>query len=321
MSTPTSASTPRLPPSVARVLLRDRQAWLGLLLVGGFVTAALLAPVLAPLDPNRQFREGLTATGMPLPPGTRVTVAGMAHTFWLGTDNLGRDQLSRLLFGARVSLAVGMLAMLTALSIGAGVGLLSGYCRGWVETVLMRLTDVMLTVPTLILAIAFVAVMPRGALKLTLPWVGVRQVPREVVNLFVVIGLVSWTGIARIVRSETLRVAAMEYVEAARALGCSSARILWRHVLPNVLPTIVVLASLGTANTILLDAGLSYLGIGIQPPLPSWGKMIFEGQPYLVTARWMILGPGLCVVLVVLGFNLLGQGLQDALDPHRRTAQ
>lgn len=292
--------------------LRDPQGLLGALLVGVFVVAALGAGRLAPLPPNQQFRDGLTAGAMPRPPGCTVQVDGRARTCWLGTDNLGRDQFSRLLHGARISLAIGTLAMGLALSIGAGIGLLSGYCRGWVEAVLMRLTDVMLTIPSLILAIAFVAVMPRGPLKL--PW-GLPPLPRELLNLFLVIGLVSWTSIARIVRSETLRVSAMEYVQAARALGCSHARILLRHVLPNVLPTIVVLASLGTAGAILLDAGLSYLGIGIQPPLPSWGKMIFEGQPYLVTARWLIVGPGCCVLGVVLGFNLLGQGLQNALAP------
>jgi peptide/nickel transport system permease protein len=299
--------------SAWRRLLADPQAVLGLLLVAAFVILALAAPRLAPLDPYRQFPEGMTATGMPRPPGTAVIVDGVTRHFLLGTDALGRDQLSRLLFGARLSLAVGLLAMTVSLLIGAGVGLLSGYFRGWVEVVLMRATDIMLTIPTLILAIALVAVLPRTPVKL----LG-ATIPREIVNVFLVIGLVSWTSIARVVRGETMRVSSMEYIEAARALGCSHGRILLRHVLPNVLPTIVVLASLGTAGAIVLDAGLSYLGIGIQPPLPSWGKMIFEGQPYLVTARWMILAPGLAVVLVVLGFNLLGNGLQSALDPHRR---
>lgn len=296
--------------------LADRQGVAGLCCVALLVILAGFADRLAPLDPFEQFPEGLTATGLPRPPGTPLehpTGDGWAaRHFVVGTDNLGRDQFSRLLHGARLSLAVGVLAMITAVGIGAFVGILCGYFRGVVEAVLMRLTDIMLTIPTLVLAIAFVAVMPKGAVH-----VGAYVLPRELLNLFLVIGLVSWTGIARIVRSETLRVSVQEYVEAARALGCGHGRILWRHVLPNVLPTIVVLASLGTANTILLDAGLSYLGIGIPPPLPSWGAMINDGQPYLVTAPWMILGPGLAVVFAVLGFNLLGQGLQNALDPHR----
>lgn len=303
---------------------REPQAVVGLVLVGLMVLAATFAPQLAPLAPDEQYTDGLTATGMPRPPGSVVTIehdgGQVPRTFLLGSDNLGRDQLSRLIYGARISLAVGLLAMLTAVTIGAAIGLLSGFFRGWVETVLMRATDIMLTIPTLILAIAFVAVMPRQPLVLHLGWFGTHELPRELLNLFLVIGLVSWTGIARVVRSETLRVSTLDYVAAARALGCSRVRVLLRHVLPNVLPTIVVLASLATANTILLDAGLSYLGIGIPPPIPSWGAMINEGQPYLVTAPWMILGPGVCVVVAVLGFNLVGQGLQNALDPHRREA-
>lgn len=310
------------PDTVLRCLRRDPHAVAGALLVGCCALLAVAAPLLTPCDPLEQYAEGLTAKGMPQPPGTpfKLTAHGRERslTFKLGTDNLGRDELTRLIYGARISLAVGLLAMLTAVLIGAGVGLLSGYFRGWVETVLMRLTDIMMTIPALLLAIAFVAILPHGPLSVPL-WHGrTFTVQRELLNLFLVIGLVSWTGIARVVRSETLRVSALEYVEAARALGCRHGRILLRHVLPNVLPTVVVLASLGTADTILLDAGLSYLGIGIPPPTPSWGAMIDAGQPYLLTAPWMILGPGGCVVLCVLGFNLLGHGLRNALDPHLR---
>ena len=314
----TAAQTvPKPPDSVLRRLLRDPQAVCGLVLVLGFVLLAAAAPLLAPLDSSAQYREGLTATGMPMPPGSPLTVDGHHHTFWLGSDTLGRDLLTRLIYGARFSLSIGLLAMVTAIGMGALVGLLAGYYRGTVEFVLMRITDVMLTVPTLILAIALVAVMPRGSLHFHLLGAE-RELPRELINMFVVIGLVSWTGVARVVRSETLRVGAMEYVQAARALGCSHARVLRRHVLPNVLPTILVLATLGAAGAIVMDAGLSYLGLGVRPPHPTWGKMIADGQPYLVTAPWLILAPGLAVVLVVLGFNLLGQGLQNALDPNRR---
>lgn len=306
--------------SVAARFLRDPQGLIGFGIVLLMVFVAITADLLTPFDPMEAYPEGLTETGMPVPPGTAVrldTPAGpQATRFLLGADKLGRDLFTRLLFGARISLAVGLLAMLTAVGIGAVIGLLSGFFRGWVELVLMRFTDMMLTIPTLVLAIALAVVMPKGNLDLNL-WFGETTVPLELINLFLVIGLVSWTGLSRIIRSETLRVSSLEYIEAARAIGCGKARILFRHVLPNVLPVIVVLASLATANTILLDAGLSYLGIGTPPPLPSWGAMINDGQPYLVTAPWLILGPGLAVVIAVLGFNLMGQGLQNAMNPHR----
>lgn len=317
------AAEPETPRAAPEARFRhDPQAVLGTAIVVLFVLVAVFAGTLTPLDPYEQYPAGLTAAGMPVPPGTTFTVERdgrrRTHRFLLGTDNLGRDLYTRLVYGARISLAVGVLAMLTAVFIGAVVGLLAGYCRGLVELVLMRLTDMMLTIPTLVLAIALAVVMPKGTVRFGLGPLGPYELPRQVLNLFLVIGLVNWTGIARVVRSETLRVAAMEYIEAARAVGCGHARIMLRHVLPNVLPTILVLASLATANTILLDAGLSYLGIGTPPPLPSWGAMINDGQPYLVAAKWMILGPGLCVVAAVLGFNLMGQGLQHALNPHRR---
>lgn len=309
-------STPAPAQTLWRRFIADPQARVGLILVGTFVLLACFAGSLAPLDPSSQFPQGTTELGLPRPPGYSFeNELGERVVFRLGSDNLGRDQLSRLLFGARISLIVGAAAMLTAVLLGAAIGLAAGFFRGWLETVLMRLVDVMMTIPTLILAIAFAAVWKLKPIHL--PWFGGQAtIPGELVKLLVVIGLVSWTGIARVVRSETLRVSALEYVEAARAIGCTQARILFRHVLPNVLPTIVVLASLGTASTILLDAGLSYLGVGIQPPTPSWGAMIRDGQPYLVTAPWMILGPGLCVLAAILGFNLMGQGLQTALDPH-----
>lgn len=303
-------------PSLARRLLADPQAVIGLILVGTFVFLAAFAGVLAPVKPHEQFPQATTELGLPRPPGTVITADdGRVIRFRLGTDNLGRDQLSRLLYGARVSLIVGLVAMLAAVGIGAVIGILAGYFRGLTEAVLMRLVDIMLTIPTLILAIAFAAVWQLHPVR----WHVVGRevlIPGELIKLLAVIALVSWTGIARIVRSETLRVASLEYIEAARAVGCGHARILIKHVLPNVLPIMLVLASLSTASTILLDAGLSYLGVGIQPPMPSWGAMIRDGQPYILSAPWMILGPGLCAVLAILGFNLIGQGLQSALDPH-----
>ncbi len=301
--------------SLGARLWRDRAARLGLFIVAMLFAAAVAAPWLSALDPNQQHASGLTRDGRPAPPGTTIIAADGTRLgrFVLGADNLGRDLYTRLLYGARISLAVGLLAMLTAVLIGAGIGLLAGYFGGWVDLLLMRLTDIMLTIPTLVLAIALAVVMPKGLVHLRFGPLGSVELPRQLLNLFLVIGLVNWTGISRVVRSEVLRVRSMDYILAARAIGCGHCRVMLHHVLPNVLPTILVLASLATANTILLDAGLSYLGIGTPPPIPSWGAMINDGQPYLVTAGWMILGPGGCVVLAVLGFNLIGQGLQQSL--------
>jgi ABC-type dipeptide/oligopeptide/nickel transport system permease subunit len=274
---------------------------------------AILAPAIAPHDPNAQFREGLGPGGMPVPPCGR---------FPLGTDCLGRDVLSRVLFGARISLCVGTVAMLTALVVGGLVGLLAGYFGRATDTVLMRLTDMTMTIPALLLAIAFAGLMDGRKVHLhphALPWHFLDvELRRGMVSVLLVIGLVSWTGIARVVRGVVLSLKEREFVEAARAVGCSHARIIGRHILPNALPSIIVVAVMGTAGTIALEAGLSYLGIGVPPPAPSWGGMIGDGQPYLLVAPWLVLPPGFAVVLAVVGFNLLGQGLQDVLDPHHR---
>jgi len=242
--------------------------------------------------------------------------------FPLGSDSLGRDVLSRVIFGARISLTVGTVAMGTATAVGVLVGLLAGYFGRATGTVLMRLTDMTMTIPALLLAIAFAGLMDGRKVHLhphALPWHFLDiELRRGIVSVLLVIGLVSWTGIARVVRGVVLSLKEREFVEAARAVGCSHARIIWRHILPNTLPAIIVVAAMGTAGTIALEAGLSYLGIGVPPPAPSWGGMISDGQPYLLVAPWLVLPPGLAVVLAVVGFNLLGQGLQDVLDPHHQ---
>jgi ABC-type dipeptide/oligopeptide/nickel transport system permease subunit len=205
--------------------------------------------------------------------------------------------------------------MLTALVIGVLVGLYAGYYGGWVDAVLMRMTDVMLALPALLLAIALAGLM-NGKVIVSRP-VEIK-LERGLLSVCLVIGVVSWTGIARVVRGQVLSLKERAFVEAARAVGCSNRRILWRHILPNVLPAILVLATMSVANTILFEAGLGYLGVGVPPPAPSWGNMIADGQPYMLVAPWLVIPPGVAIVVAALAFNLLGQGLQDVLDPYHK---
>ena len=308
------------PSSFLRRMAKNRMACAGGGIVLFLVAMALAAPVLTGLglleDPMRQLPEGLDADGLPLPPGDR---------FLLGTDNLGRDILARLVHGTRISLLVGIVAMLIAVCVGVTVGLLAGYHGGWVNTVLMRGTDVMLTIPGLLLAIAFAGLMDGRVIHLHPPfmeWLGVEiTLKRGLVSVFLVIGLISWTWIARTIRGQVLVLKTREFVTSSRAIGCSDVRIMARHLLPNVLPLIIVLGSLATANTVLLDAGLSYLGVGVPPPAPSWGTMIAEGQPYFIVSPHLTMAPGVAIIVAVVGFNLLGQGLQEVLDPYVKEGQ
>jgi ABC-type dipeptide/oligopeptide/nickel transport system permease subunit len=287
----------------------------GAVLTALLVLAAVLAPLLAPHPPNAQFADGLDAHGMPQPPSWR---------FPLGTDGLGRDILSRVIHGARVSLLVGAVGMLTAAGIGLAVGMLSGYFGRWVDSGLMRFTDMMMALPGLLLAIALSGLMDGRVVHLHPGLAGAHfldvKLERGVVTVFLVIGVVSWTGLARIIRGQVLQLREREFVQAAAAMGGSHARILLRHILPNVLPSLAVLATMSTAGTILLEAGLSFLGVGVPPPAPSWGSMVAEGQAYLLVAPWIVLAPGIAIILAVVGFNLLGQGLQNALDPRQARA-
>ncbi|MGH7907319.1 MAG: ABC transporter permease [Candidatus Binataceae bacterium] len=253
-------------------------------LIGGFmvltlVIVAIFAPWLAPHDPTRAVAPTYGNPGAP------------SLAFPLGTDELGRDVLSRILYGARISLTVGMAAVAMTLLIGVAIGLCSGFFGGVIDFLLMRFTDVMLTLPGLLLAMALVTVL-RPSL----------------VTILIVIGLVSWTQIARVVRAETLSLTQRDFVTAARALGAPSQRLILRHVLPNVLPIIIVMAALGTSATLLLDAGLSFLGLGVPPPTPSWGSMIQEATIYFRTAPWLATFPGIAIFYAVLSFNLLGYG-------------
>jgi peptide/nickel transport system permease protein len=251
----------------------------GTLMVVGLALVAVFAPMLAPHDP---VRAATNSFGDPAAP---------SRAFPLGTDQLGRDVLSRVIFGARISLTVGVAAMLVTTIIGVTIGLLAGFFGGTLDFGLMRFTDVMLTLPALLLAMALVSVLRPSLL-----------------SILIVIGLVSWTGVARVVRAEALSMAQRDFVLAARALGAPPRRLILRHVFPNVMPIIVVMAVLGTSGTLLLDAGLSFLGLGVPPPTPSWGRMIEEATTYFRTAPWLAVFPGVAIFYSVLAFNLLGYG-------------
>lgn len=253
------------------------------------VVLAVLAPLIAPYPPDEQLFDGLTLEGAPLPPGG-------AHLF--GTDTLGRDLFTRLLFGARNSLIIGLVANGIAVLIGTSVGLIAGYARGLTGAVLMRFTDLMMSFPALLLAIVLAAIL-RPSL-----WI-----------VALVIALVNWVQIARVVYSETVSISEREFIQAERTIGAGPVRIILRHVAPHLLPTCIVYGTLGIATTVLLEASLSYLGIGVQPPEPSWGNIIFESQTYYDTAPWLVFIPGAAILLTALSFNLLGDALRDILDP------
>ena len=283
---------------VWRRLRRDRAAMLGVALVSLIVLGALLAPLLAPHDPAEQFRDGLTLKGEPLP-STLLTGGGLR--FPLGTDASGRDLLSRILYGARISLLVGVLANLMAVALGTAVGSVAGFFGGWAEMVLMRLTDTMMAFPTLLLAMTLVAILKPSV------WI-----------IILVIGAVYWTWIARVVYGQVVAMRERDFLTATQALGASRSYTLVRHVLPQLVPTLIVWGTLGIATNVMLEASLSYLGIGVQPPMPSWGGMIQQAQSFYRSAPWLVLFPGLAIMLTVFAFNLLGDGLRDALDPTQR---
>jgi len=281
-----------------RRLRRDRTAMFGAALVIIIVVSALLAPLLSPHDPVEQFRDGLTPDGQPVP-GTLFT--GSDLNFPLGTDANGRDLLSRILYGARISLLVGVLANLLAVAIGTLMGSVAAYFGGWLETILMRFTDMMMAFPTLLLAMTLVAILKPSV------WI-----------IILVIGAVYWTWIARVIYGQVLALRDREFVIATRALGAGRLFTLFHHILPQLFPTIIVWGTLGIATNVMLEASLSYLGIGVQPPTPSWGGMIQQGQSFYRAAPWLVIFPGLAIMLTVFAFNLFGDGLRDALDPSQR---
>jgi peptide/nickel transport system permease protein len=257
------------------------------MLVGVVSLAALFAPLIAPFDPVK-----LNVTALLQPPSFH-------HPF--GTDALGRDVLSRMLYGGRVSLWVGFVAVGLSVSIGLVLGLVSGYFGGLIDEFVMRGVDIMLCFPSFFLILAVIAFLEPN-----------------LVNIMAVIGLTSWMGVARLVRAETLSLKTRDFVLAARVAGSGPVRILWNHILPNAAAPVLVSATLGVAGAILVESSLSFLGLGVQPPTPSWGNMLMEGKEVMEIAPWLSVFPGLAILLTVLGYNLLGEGLRDALDPRLR---
>ncbi len=264
-----------------------------LYLGGGIIlllsVTAIFAPWIAHYPYATQFRHGLTASGTPLPPGGR---------FVWGTDDLGRDVYSRVIYGSRVSMVVGVFSTLISLVIGTTLGLVSGYFGGFPDMVIMRLTDAVLAFPYFLFAMALVAVLG----------------PSER-NVLLAIGVIGWGVMARVVRGQVLAVKEFEYVQAEKAIGASTFRILFSVILPNIMGPVIVLAAIAVGTNMVMEAGLSFLGIGVQEPVPSWGNMISAGLQAFQYAPWLFLIPGLALTLAVLGFNLFGDGLRDILDP------
>jgi ABC-type dipeptide/oligopeptide/nickel transport system permease subunit len=267
---------------------RNRAAMTGLVIIAVFLLLALLAPVAAPYDPNAQ---SLTS---------RLQTPSAQH--WFGTDNLGRDILSRVVYGARISMLIGVLAVGIGLLVGVPLGLLSGYFGRWVDIVIQRVTDVMLAFPTILLALTLVAALG----------IGVR-------NVIIATGISVIPHFIRIVRGSALSLRVQGYVEAARAENAPDLYILGRHILPNAMAPLIVQATLSIGGTILIAAGLGFLGLGVQAPTAEWGAMLGEGRQYIFNAAYIATFPGLAIVLVVLAFNLVGDGLRDALDPRMQT--
>jgi peptide/nickel transport system permease protein len=285
-----SAAAPRRRPR--RQILGGVAGVCGAVLVAAICLAALAAPLLAPHDPIEQYADGLSMQGAPLPPGGR---------FPLGTDDVGRDVLSRLVYGARSSLEFAVAASAVVTALGMLFGVTAGYYGGWFDDVLMRFTDAMFAFPFLLLVIFLLSVLRH-------PGIG---------TLILVVGLTFWPGTARVARGETLVAKARAFVEAERALGAADLRIIVRHVAPNVIAPVVVLTALRVGYLVVVESGLAYLGLGVPPPAPTWGAMIHAGQAYFAVAPWLIIAPGVALTLTVLGFNLLGDGLNTVLNPRR----
>jgi peptide/nickel transport system permease protein len=267
-------------------LLKTRLALAAIIVIALVVIAAIFAPIIAPYSPRQT--------------NFNAALSGPTRDHYLGTDNLGRDTFSRVVFGARVSLQVGVIAVGISLIIGTTLGLTAGYMKNTIiDTVIMRFMDALLAFPTLVLALAITAALGPS-----------------LTNVMIAVGVVGIPGYARLVRGQVLSVSEREYIEAARTVGVPDVRIVWRHILPNVSAPLIVQASIGVAFAILAEAALSFLGLGVQPPNPSWGAMLSVGKDWLQHSAWLALAPGFAIFIVVLAFNFLGDGIRDALDPH-----
>ncbi len=270
--------------AIWRRLLRNRMAVMGGCVVLFFVVVAVFAPLIAPYDPNK--------------PNFMARLKGPTSDHWLGTDTLGRDMLSRIMYGSRYSLLAGIVSVTIAAFVGTLLGLLSGYYGGWVDMTIMRIMDMLLAFPGILLAIAIISVLGRGLF-----------------NAMVSVGLYSVPSFARVVRSRVLSLREQEFVEAARAIGDSDGRILFGHILPNIMTPVIIMSTMRLGTTILAAASLSFLGLGAQPPMPEWGAILSGGRDVLRVAPHIAAFPGLAILMTVVGFNLLGDGVRDALDP------
>ena len=275
------------------VMQRLREAWRGVpifsfLMLTGTILCALFAPLLAPYDPIKTSPA-------------KALVAPSLSQHLLGTDHLGRDMLSRLIYGARISVTVGFLAVFVAGTLGVLIAVVSGVYKGWVDRLLMRITDAFLALPYLMIAVTVISILKPSMM-----------------NVILVIGLLRWMDYARVLRGEVLRLIEMDFVRLAIVAGCTRRRIIMRHIFPNMVNTLLVLTSLGVGAGVIAEAGLSFLGLGVPRPLPSWGTMLAESQKYLYTAWWLPLIPGLAISLLVMSSNLMGDWLRDRLDPTRR---
>ena len=265
-------------------ILKNKAAFIGMIFIALVIFTAVLAPVIAPYHPSAQNLM------------QRLNPPSASHI--LGTDDLGRDVFSRMIYGARVSVSVGFFAVFIAVIIGCSIGMLSGYFGGITDSILMRFTDIMLCFPTFFLILIVIAFFEPN-----------------IYNVMIVIGLTSWTGLARIVRAEVLSVREREFVLASKMLAVSKPRLFFVHILPNVISPIIVYAAIGIGGAILTESGLSFLGLGVQPPMSSWGQILMQGKDYIYIAWWLSLFPGIAILLTVLSFNMIGEFLRDMFDP------